>query len=101
MPLQIWVVLIPALASIMVAVIALLRQILTDRTKRRVAQAEVRQDANDDLFREYRNLLVELRKDLAAEREAHHEAAEERDRWRREADAEKRRIERWLIDREK
>lgn len=67
MPPQIWVVLIPAVASITVAAIALVRQVLTEHTKRETARTARRNDETAGLLREYRKYIA--LKDAEADKE--------------------------------
>lgn len=101
-------VLIPAVGAILVALISLLRQILRDRRISKAARVERQLEVNNDLLSEYRALVAEHRADaqqaraeLATERVAHRQDAEDRDRWRTEAAANDRRIETYLKDMEK
>lgn len=101
MPESIWVVLIPALSAAFVASVALLRQVLSERSKQRAARTEAHLGDNDRLLEQYRRMNLDYKAEAedarageAREREARHaaEAAARREREAREAAEERERV---------
>lgn len=100
MPNEIIVALIGAGATVIVAVITLVKQFLAERRADRAAELEKRQGSNEVLLSEYRQLLQEHRTDLTTERDDHAQTRreledekadkrrlrEDRDEWRRRAE---------------